>query len=292
MPYLSAEFEPQKDMFDALDQNKGIFDFGFTFVYVGEMPFEFEYYLFIGQHFWRIHRHRENEREFCVNDLMSDQHREFTMKYSLAFSYLSDHMVKHKDELNLTNHVLLGMLALNLTLKIPVLSRVVHHQISNRLQSESESNEVSEWIFDANHDNLDNLIGADFYVFTIPGFQPSVAFQPQSFLDDEVTDGPNFVFIEQNKTDSGYDRRIQIHSIIDEVLIRNRTEQYGQYIPPFILDIDRQLYINVILPTRLGPGGVDEGIPAVILIIPHEGVIKYCVTEEKRLHQNVSAFIN
>ena len=162
-----------------------------------------------------------------------------------------------------------------------------HHEKSY-LHEYEESNEINEWIFDANHDNLDYLIGANFYVFSVPGFYPSVAFQPQSFLENEETDGPNFVFIAQNLTDSGYERRTEVHSIIDETIIRNRTELYGQHIPAFINELNKQLYINVILHSRLGEGGVDEGIPAVILILKHEGDIKYCVTEENSLDQSVS----
>ena len=94
-------------MFEALAANNGIFDFGFTFTYVGEEPFELEYYVFIGQHFWRIHKTKDNEKDVCIDDLLSDQHIDFNRKYTLAFSYLSDHMVKHDNELNLTNHLFL-----------------------------------------------------------------------------------------------------------------------------------------------------------------------------------------
>lgn len=149
--------------------------------------------------------------------------------------------------------------------------------------------EIIESVFDANHDNLQHMITQDFYVFTIPEFKPSVAFQPQSFVDNEETDGPNFVFIDQKPTDNGFARRTEVHSIIDDfTIIRNRTEQYSKSIPSFIGQLSPELYLNVILPTRLGPGGYDEGVASVILVIPDERVVKYCVTEETKLDENAS----
>lgn len=126
----------------------------------------------------------------------------------------------------------------------------------------------------------------------MPSFRPSVAFQAQSFLDSETTDGPNFVFVEQTPVnDTGYERRIEVHSIIEDyTIIRNRTDLYGRHIPSFIAQIDRKLYMNAILPTRIGPGGYEEGIPGAILIIPDESVVKYCVTEESVAHEDVSDF--
>ena len=95
-------------MFETLKQNGGQFDYGFTITYVGEEPFEFEYYLFIGQHYWRTHKKNDNEKEICLESVNSEQHLDFGRhKYDMAFSYMSDHMVEHSDELNLTNHILL-----------------------------------------------------------------------------------------------------------------------------------------------------------------------------------------
>ncbi|CAG2110623.1 unnamed protein product, partial [Medioppia subpectinata] len=179
-----------------------------------------------------------HDREFCVEDLESQQHSEFQYKFTLAFSYLSDHMVEHDDELNLTNHVFLQMTIRSFLMMEAVL-----------------------WL-------------------------RSAAFQPQSFTDDAVTDGPNFVLVQQNMTDDGgYDRVTQVHSILEKIKIRNTTDTFGKYIPAFIKDIDRHLYINQILSTRIG-GDTEEGDPAAILILLHEGVIKYCVTEEKALHED------
>ena len=102
-----ALFGQPKNIFSALSDNNGLFDYGFTFIYVGVEPFEFEYFLFIHQHFWKIRKTDENEREMCIENLESEQHKEFNVPFTFAVSYLSDHMVKHDDELNLTNHVLL-----------------------------------------------------------------------------------------------------------------------------------------------------------------------------------------
>lgn len=108
MGHMNREaFESPKDMFNALTENNNRFDFGFTFIYVGSEPFEFEYYLFIGQHFWRLHHKKTDEKEVCVEKLESEQHLDFHRKCEYAFSYMSDHLVKHSNELNLTNHVLL-----------------------------------------------------------------------------------------------------------------------------------------------------------------------------------------
>ena len=101
-------FDEPKNIFVALSDNEGKFDYGFTFTYVGVEPFEFEYFLFIGHHFWKIRKNDFNEREMCIDQLDSQQHTEFNVPFSFALSYLSDHMVEHDDELNLTNHVLLG----------------------------------------------------------------------------------------------------------------------------------------------------------------------------------------
>ena len=155
---------------------------------------------------------------------------------------------------------------------------------------EFESHELIEHIFDANHPNLNYLVGGDYYHFPIHHFNCTVGFQPQSFIESEDTDGPNFVFIQQNLTDKGYVRRSEVHSIIEETTLKNTTEKFGKFIPAFIDKLDPSLYINVILPTRLGPGGVDEGTPAVILLIPFEGVMRYCVTEETDIDENVSHF--
>jgi hypothetical protein len=92
-------------MFTSLSKNKGIFDYGFSTTYVGEDPFTFEHYLFIGRDFWKVEQREDHEREVCIEDLESQQHSEFDHKFCLGFSYLSDHMVEHDDELNLTNHV-------------------------------------------------------------------------------------------------------------------------------------------------------------------------------------------
>jgi hypothetical protein len=135
------------------------------------------------------------------------------------------------------------------------------------------------------------MVGGDYYPFHTHYFNATAAFQPQSFTDDGETDGPNFVLVQQNMTDDGgYDRVSEVHSILeDHTIIRNTTETYSKYIPAFIKEVDRHMYINAILPMRIG-GSVEEGDPAAILILFHEGIIKYCVTEEKQLHENVSYY--
>ena len=159
---------------------------------------------------------------------------------------------------------------------------------SSSYMPEFESHELIENIFDANHNNLNYLVGGNYYPFPIPHFNCSVGFQPQSFTDDEETEGPNFVFIQQNHTNTGYVRRSEVHSLIEEKAIKNTTEKFEKYIPAFISKLDPELYINVVFPTRLGPGGVEDGTPAVILLFPHEGVMKYCVTEETTVDESVS----
>ncbi|XP_054155160.1 uncharacterized protein LOC128953672 [Oppia nitens] len=268
---IKTEYRPdmQKNIFRALNNNKGIFDFGFSTTYVGEDPFTFEHFLFIRHHFWKVKQTENDEKEVCIEDLESEQHSEFNHRFTLAFSYLSDHMVQHDDELNLTNHVFL-----QLTLK------------SSEYYAEFESHELIENIFDANHKDLYYMVGGDYYPFFTHYFNATAAFQPQSFTDDGETDGPNFVFIQQNITVEGlYERLSEVHSIIDNLKIRNTTEKFGKYIPPFIAQVDPRLYINSVLPMRLG-GDIEEGKPAAILILLDEGIIKYCVTDEQVLDES------
>ncbi|CAG2120918.1 unnamed protein product, partial [Medioppia subpectinata] len=152
------------NMFRALAKNDGIFKLGFTTTYVGEEPFTFEHYLFIGKDFWKVQQTEGHDREFCVPDLESHQHLEFDHKFSLGFSYLSDHLVEHDDELNLTNHVLL-----QLSMK------------SSELYPLIEFHELIENAFDANHKNLHILVYGDYYTYDTHHFNATAAFQPQSF---------------------------------------------------------------------------------------------------------------
>lgn len=161
---------------------------------------------------------------------------------------------------------------------------------SSFMMPEFELHEMIENIFDANHNNLNWLVGGNYYPFPIPHFNASVGFQPQSFTDSEETDGPNFVFVQQNHTEKGYVRRSEVHSLIEEKAIKNTTDKFEKYIPRFIEALDPELYINVIFPTRLGPGGVEDGTPAAILLFPHEGIIKYCITEETVVHKTVGYY--
>jgi hypothetical protein len=109
-------------------------------------------------------------------------------------------------------------------------------------------------------------------------FKPSVAYRPLSFRTNNALASETFLLIDQQNY---LNRSVRVYVQIwltpkfDDI-----TQQFKQFIPRMLYELDSKLYINAIF-------AVKNSKYEAILILKHNDVLKYCLTAETTLDTSV-----
>ncbi len=112
-------------------------------------------------------------------------------------------------------------------------------------------------------------------------FKPSVAYRPLSFRINNALALETFLLIDQqnylNRSVRVYVQR-KIWPLTVE--FNDITQDFKQFIPRMLYELDSKLYMNAIFPVK-------NSKYEAILILKHNDVLKYCLTGEITLDTSV-----
>jgi hypothetical protein len=112
-------------------------------------------------------------------------------------------------------------------------------------------------------------------------FKPSVAYRPLSFRTNNGLALETFLLIDQQNY-LNRSVRVYVQRKIWPITVKfdDITQDFKQFIPRMLYELDSKLYMNAIFPVK-------NSKYEAILILKHNDVLKYCLTGEITLDTSV-----